>query len=311
MKKILITGGTVFVSKYAAEHYVQKGCEVYVLNRNTRRQAAGVHLIEADRNSLGDSLKGYHFDVVMDITAYNGRDIECLVKALGKFEQYIMISSSAVYPETTPQPFTEGSMIGTNKFWGQYGTDKIEAEKALLQMVPKAYIIRPPYLYGPMNNVYRETFVFDCAMQDRIFYLPKDGSMKLQFFHVEDLCRFMDLLIEQTPDTHIFNVGNRDTVTIKEWVQLCYQIAGKEAAFRSIYDNTEQRKYFCFYDYEYYLDVSVQEKILPDTIPLEDGLADAYAWYRNHQAQVNRKGYMDFIDRNYPAAHPRRQFSLL
>lgn len=311
MKKILITGGTVFVSKYAAEHYVQKGYEVYVLNRNTRKQAAGVHLIEADRNSLGDSLKGYDFDVVMDITAYNRHDTECLVKALGKFEQYIMISSSAVYPETTPLPFTEGSMIGANKSWGQYGTDKIEAEKALLQMVPKAYIIRPPYLYGPMNNVYREAFVFDCAMQNRIFYLPKDGSMKLQFFHVEDLCRFMDLLIEQTPDTHIFNVGNRDTVTIKEWVQLCYQIAGKEAVFRSIYNNIEQRKYFCFYDYEYYLDVSLQEKLLPDTIPLEDGLADAYAWYRNHQAQVNKKDYMDFIDRNYPAAHPRHQFSLL
>ena len=36
-----------------------------------------------------------------------------------------------------------------------------------------------------MNNVYREAFVFDCALADRKFYLPKDGSMKLQFFHVK------------------------------------------------------------------------------------------------------------------------------
>ena len=57
-----------------------------------------------------------------------------------------------------------------------------------------AYILRPPYLYGPMNNVYREAFVFDCALADRKFYLPKDGSMKLQFFHVKDLCRLMEVI---------------------------------------------------------------------------------------------------------------------
>ncbi len=38
MKKILITGGTVFVSRYAAEYYIAKGYDVYVLNRNSRPQ---------------------------------------------------------------------------------------------------------------------------------------------------------------------------------------------------------------------------------------------------------------------------------
>lgn len=299
MKKILITGGTVFVSRYAAEHYVQKGYEVYVLNRNTRKQVAGVHLIEADRGNLGDVLKGYAFDVVMDITAYNRQDIEHLVRALEEFDQYIMVSSSAVYLETEPQPFTEDSVLRVNSFWGQYGTDKIEAERALQKLVPDAYIIRPPYLYGPMNNVYREAFVFDCAVQNRTFYLPKDGSMKLQFFHVEDLCRFTDVLIEQKPDMHVFNVGNRETVTIKDWVSLCYRIAGKEAVFENVYDGTEQRKYFCFYDYEYALDIGRQEQLLHGTVPLEDGLAEAYVWYRNHQDQVNRKGYMEFIDETF------------
>ena len=47
--KILVTGGTVFVSKYMAQYYVNKGDEDYVLNRNSRPQVEGVHLIEADR----------------------------------------------------------------------------------------------------------------------------------------------------------------------------------------------------------------------------------------------------------------------
>lgn len=63
MKKILVTGGTTFVSKYVA-----------------------------------------------DITAYDAQDIIDLYNALDSFEQYIMISSSAVYPEYCLQPFLEESI---------------------------------------------------------------------------------------------------------------------------------------------------------------------------------------------------------
>ena len=56
-----------------------------------------------------------------------------------------MISSSAVYPEYGVQPFLEESEKAANIFWGTYGTDKIAAEKALLERVKDAYILRPPY----------------------------------------------------------------------------------------------------------------------------------------------------------------------
>ena len=38
MKKILVTGGTTFVSKYVAEYFVNVGYEVFVLNRNSKPQ---------------------------------------------------------------------------------------------------------------------------------------------------------------------------------------------------------------------------------------------------------------------------------
>lgn len=136
--KILVTGGTVFVSKYIAQYYVNKGYEVYVLNRNSRSQIEGVHLLEADRHNCKDVLKGHYFDVVLDVTAYTAEDIKDLLVGLEGFGQYIMISSSAVYPETNVQPFTEEQSVGVNKFWGQYGTDKIAAEEALLELVPEA-----------------------------------------------------------------------------------------------------------------------------------------------------------------------------
>lgn len=45
MKKLLVTGGTVFVSRFIAEYFVSKGDDVYVLNRNTRVQSKGVYLV--------------------------------------------------------------------------------------------------------------------------------------------------------------------------------------------------------------------------------------------------------------------------
>ena len=296
MKKMLITGGTVFVSQYAAQYYTNK-YDVYVLNRNTRPQCPGVILIEGDRHGLGDKLRRYHFDVVLD-TAYNERDVNDLLDALDSFGDYILISSSAVYPETAPQPFTEKTPIAPNGIWGQYGTDKIAAEKALRTRVPNAYILRPPYLYGPGNNVYREAFVFDCAKQGRAFCLPGEGDMKLQFFHVDDLYRFIDTVLEKRPENHIFNVGNQEAVTIKEWTELCYQAVGAKVEFIKVSKEVEQRNYFPFYNYEYYLDVQKQSALMPVTKSLTEGLAESYAWYKDHSDQVRKKPLVEYIDHN-------------
>ena len=105
--KILITGGTTFVSRYAAEHFVSKGEEVFVLNRNSRPQSQGVHLINCDRLNLGNKFADEHFDLILDITAYTDEHIKALLKSGVSFDDYIFISSSAVYPETNPGAITE------------------------------------------------------------------------------------------------------------------------------------------------------------------------------------------------------------
>lgn len=86
--KILITGGTVFLSKITAEYYISRGHDVYVLNRNTKPQPQNANLIQADRHALGNSLRGCNFDVVIDVTAYNADDVNELVSAMGDFGCY-------------------------------------------------------------------------------------------------------------------------------------------------------------------------------------------------------------------------------
>ena len=299
LKKILLTGGTTFVSKYTAEYFVKKGYDVTVLNRGSRPQVSGVTHINCDRTQLGDLLRGKHFDAILDITAYTEEHVRTLVDSGVCFEDYIFISSSAVYPETNEQPFTEEQDCGRNSIWGDYGTNKLQAEEYLRENVPNAYMLRPPYFYGKYENLYREGFVFDCAMRDRPFYLPGDGSMKLQFFHVRDLCRFVEILLEKHPERKVFNVGNPETVTVKEWAELCYRIAGKTPRFVSVDRSVFQRNYFCFHDYEYVLDVSRQSALMPDTMPLEQGLREEFEWFRDNPDSVYRRNpYMEYIDSN-------------
>lgn len=296
--KILITGGTVFVSRYAAEYFIAKGHEVYVLNRNNRPQSKGVRLINCDRHDLGNSLKNIAFDLIIDITAYNETDVRDLVNALGDFGEYVFISSSAVYPETLRQPFMEDQECGFNTHWEDYGTNKIAAEKYLLEKVPDVYIIRPPYLYGAMNNLYREAFVFECAEKNMPFFIPNDGRMKLQFFDIYDLCRLIEKVAEARPPFHIINAGNPETVDINEWVRLCYGVLGKAPEIRYVLGEINQRLYFPFRDYEYVLDVTNQKSILPDVKPLETGLKQSYDWYVNNRELIVRRNYSQFIQEN-------------
>ena len=295
--KVLITGGTTFVSRFTAEYFVQTGHDVTVMNRGSRSQVKGVQLICCDRTQSGEALREKHFDVVLDITAYTEEHVRTLLDSGVSFDDYILISSSAVYPETNPQPFTEDQTCGANSVWGAYGTNKLKAEQYLTQHVPGAYILRPPYFYGTYDNLYREAFVFDCAMQNRAFYIPQNGEMKLQFFHVADLCKFITILLDKHPQHRIFNVGNKDTVSVREWVTMCYRAAGKDVRFVSVEKNVPQRDYFCFYDYEYVLDVSRQEVWMPETVPLMQGIQEEFDWYRHNPDSVYyRKPYIDFID---------------
>ena len=65
-----------------------------------------------------------------------------------------------------------------------------------------------------------------------------------------------------------------------------------------MYEDIEQRYYFSFYDYEYYLDVSNQKKLLSKTEDLKVGMNECFEWYWENQDKVNKKPYFEFIDEN-------------
>ena len=83
MKNILVTGGTIFVSKFVAQYFSSKKfCDeykVYVLNRNNHLQVENVILINSSRQNLGSKLEQFNFDIVIDITSYTKEDVKSIL----------------------------------------------------------------------------------------------------------------------------------------------------------------------------------------------------------------------------------------
>lgn len=294
--RILILGGTVFVSKYLAEYFMNKHHEVYTLNRGTKNQVLGVHFIKCDRYSITNELDGLEFDLIID-NAYKRIEIELLLKSNVKFKDYVFISSSAVYKNSKGIPLTEDCVVGYNDTWGDYGLNKIECERYLLDNVANAYIIRLPYLYGKYNNIYRESFVIDCAINNYSFYLP-ENDFHLQFLHVSDLARFIEILMLKHPNDQIYNLGNKEAISISSWVKLIYKALGKEVSFNKVSMDIPIRSYFCFHDYEYYLDSSKAYKLMNDFMPLDLGIKDEMDWYLASLDEVRKNPYFSYIEKN-------------
>lgn len=106
----------------------------------------------------------------------------------------------------------------------------------------------------------------------------------------------MEKIIINKPTEHIFNVGNSEGLSIKDWVIKCYDCFGKVPAFKNVYDDIEQRNYFSFYDYEYYLNVQRQHNMYHDTISIDEGLKECAKWYLEHQIDVKKKPFLEYID---------------
>ena len=120
--------------------------------------------------------------------------------------------------------------------------------------------------------------------------------MKLQFFYIEDLCKVIENILINNPKEKIFNLGNKECISILDWVKLCYEVVGSKLEVVNVPKEIPQRNYFPFYDYEYYLDVRKQKIVLENTTSLYVGLQKSYDWYKNNKEKVNKKNYFDFID---------------
>lgn len=235
MKKILILGGSVFVGRAITKKLIEEGNKVYVLNRGTHPTPSGAIQITADRNigkEVTDALGDLEFDAVIDGSAYYAEQTKITVDNLiNRTGHYIHISSAAVYCNTRQYPVKENHSRGTCKDWGDYSTQKFLCEEELFKSWrERAFpitIFRPFYLYGPGNNLDRESYVFKRLLTKTPIIVPGMGMPIVQLGYIDDLVDVISGVIHNTKSFgQAYNISGESGITLKGWVETCAEAVG-------------------------------------------------------------------------------------
>lgn len=286
--KILLLGGTYFIGRHLARHLVSCGHDVTLLNRGTRASSHPTLVVDRnDPRTMRSILANLTFDAVIDTSCYDATQALIAEGALaGRYGQWMFLSSAAVYGDQAARPLHEGSATTGSLSFGSYGRRKLEAERVLTESCgARLTILRPAYVYGPGNNLARETFIWARLLCGEDIYLPGEGDTHVSFIHVQDLARAVhDLLLATPSGARAFNLAHHEKVSFRDWVLCLAKQAGVEARLHPVPTQEvriDARQFFPFRDLELSLDVShlQTEAGFYPMFDLDAGLADTYNSY--------------------------------
>ena len=228
--RVLVAGGTEFISLHLVRALLRDGHHVTVLNRGRQpgRLPAGVRALVADRKdhaALRKALAGERFDGLVDVTyaPTTGEDVEALVDAPAAPGHVLFVSTGRVYDHARPIPFDEDTP--RTLYWGEYAKNKIEGEDVLLRRHREhglpVTIVRPTHVYGPLNTRNNETFFFDRLVRGRPVLVPDAGGWLRQFGHVEDLADAMAAMLgAPAAFGHAYNITGEEAISQVGFVEL-------------------------------------------------------------------------------------------
>jgi len=158
--KILFIGGTGLISSACSELAVERGHELFLLNRSASmkypapKQATILQAdIHADSTRLSTLLAGHRFDAVVDFIAFTPEDITRDISLFrDKTDQFVFISSASAYQKPLQNYLITEETPLVNPFW-EYSRNKIACEDLLMKIYREdglpVTIIRPSHTYGP------------------------------------------------------------------------------------------------------------------------------------------------------------------
>jgi GDP-L-fucose synthase len=306
-KRIMLTGGAGFLGARVRERLEAAGAaEVFVPRRadydltesaavagayDAARPDTVVHLaaevggIGANRDNPG---RYFYANMAMGLHLVE----EARRRGLDKFVQVGTVCS---YPKHTPVPFSE------DELWNGYPEETNApygvAKKALLVMLQayreqyglhSAYLM-PVNLYGPGDNFDLESshvipaLIRKCeeariAGRDEVVCWGT-GSASREFLYVDDCADAIVTATKRYDDAQPINIGAHREITIRELTETIARLTGFEGelAWDSSKPDGQPRR--C-------LDTTRATELLGFTAstPLEDGLRQTIAWYREHVA---------------------------
>ena len=286
--RVLVVGGTEFISLHLVRALLRDRHEVVVLNRGRHpgRVPAGVKTIVADRKdhaALGRVLAGERFDGLVDITyaPTTGDDVRALLAALdGRAGHAIFVSTGRVHDHALPIPYHEDTP--RNLYWGEYAKNKIEGEDAYLGSGLPASVVRPTHVFGPLNTRNNETFFFDRLVRGRPVLVPGPGGWLRQFGHVEDLANAMAAMLgDRRAFGRAYNVSGEESITQVGFVELIAEVIERPASLVHVAKAPfgQNLVYDC---HAVYTTTRIRAELgLRPRYTLASGLAQTFEWYRS------------------------------
>jgi|LGVF01.2.fsa_nt_gb nucleoside-diphosphate-sugar epimerase len=298
--KILVMGGTEFVSRNVAEHFINENYVVDIFTRGHREvpyKGYRKHII-GDRHVVEDLKQLDSYDYIVDISAYTKIDVELLTNTVDTTElkRYIFCSSGAVYKPNS-HLITEADDVGENHNWRKYGLDKLEAEQYLESSGLPYSIFRPTYIYGPNNNLYRESYFFDRLTTHQKVKYPNSSS-ETQFLHIHDLCLIIQsMLANKKSLNQAYNVTHDEVLDFKSILEVFEEVTGLVMEKECVNTNEQpiSRKYFPYRDVTYKLSIDKLRKhgLHVPKFDLLNGLKQTFKWYQETQPELSDKAMID------------------
>ncbi len=240
--RVVVIGGTRFIGRHTVQALLDRGHEVTLFHRGKTPNPFGDRVAELigdrlDGTSTTNALRGQRFDAIVDIayawdSGTGAKEIGYVADALeGAARRYVYLSSVSVYAEG-PLPLTEDGRRGASL--GTYSQDKIAAEDYLFDAQRRGRfqvsIVRPPFVYGPWNNIPREAWFWDRILAGRPVILPDGGRTLFHWAAAKDVAWALAECLEiPAARGEVFNIADAEPVTHAAFVDRLARVAGRTA----------------------------------------------------------------------------------
>ncbi|HEY5015701.1 MAG TPA: NAD-dependent epimerase/dehydratase family protein [Streptosporangiaceae bacterium] len=241
--KVLFIGGSGVISSACSWLAVERGIDLYVLNRGTTQRRPLPEQATVLRGDIRDpaaaarALGDREFDAVVDWVAFTPEQVQADLDLLrGRTGQYVFISSASAY-QTPPArlPVLESTPL-RNPFW-RYSRDKIACEDLLVAAYRSegfpATIVRPSHTYDQTKVPLDGGWTAVARMrQGRPVVVHGDGTSLWTLTHHADFARgFVPLLGHQRAIGEAFHITSDDVLT---WNQIAQSLAAAAGASADI-----------------------------------------------------------------------------
>ncbi len=298
--KVLFIGGTGIISSACSRLALDRGIELFLLNRGQSPRPApeGARVLHGnarDPRSIRAALGGLSFDAVVDWVAFTPDHIEADLDLFrGRTGQLVFISSASAY-QTPPSllPVTESTVLD-NPFW-EYSRNKIACEARLVRAYREekfpATIVRPSHTYDctllPMEGGWTAV---DRMRRGQKVIVHGDGTSLWTLTHHSDFARgFVGLLGNSRAIGEAVHITSDEWLTWNQIFEIVARAAGAEPHVVHVpsdvvaaFDPEWGASLLGDKSHSMIFDNSKIRRLVPDfacRIPYSRGAAETIAWH--------------------------------